>query len=54
MSLFSHEEICEGCPSAVFHTCCDKFCHCKDGCEHDADAIMGVCEHRINKYGKED
>ena len=43
MSLFDHEEICEGCELAVFHSCCRKFCKCKDGHASGVDHSHGVC-----------
>ena len=51
MSLFSNEEVCEGCLHAVFHDCCKSFCRCKiDGC---IDVIRGECEDRPEQESKE-
>lgn len=49
MSLYSYEEICEGCEYAVFHECCNSFCHCKDDATDQANCYNGKC---LNK--KED
>ncbi len=46
MSLYSHEEICEGCTKAVFHECCSKFCHCEDNHEQSTNGYDGTCEYR--------
>jgi hypothetical protein len=46
MSLYSHEEVCEGCVSAIFHKCCRKFCSCLGGHQEDVDYSVGHCPHR--------
>jgi hypothetical protein len=50
MSLYSLEEICEGCTLAVFHTCCKKFCRCIDKHEYDANGYNCTCFYK--KPGK--
>jgi len=52
MSLFTFEEICEGCENAVFHDCCGRFCRCR--VDANPDHIRGKCSEKIeeihNKY----
>jgi hypothetical protein len=43
MSLYSFEEICEGCNNAVFHSCCEKFCHCTLNLTQDANGMDNTC-----------
>ena len=50
MSLYTEEEVCVGCIRAVFHTCCDKFCHCIINA--DIDTQRGTCEDK-EEYGNE-
>ena len=49
MSLFSNEEICDGCKFAVFHECCGSFCRCEIGHAEDCDYCRGECEHKKEK-----
>lgn len=49
MSLYSEEEICEGCDHAVFHDCCKKFCHCKIKMEQLANDLNGTCPGHTKK-----
>lgn len=49
MSLYSFEEICEGCRFAVFHKCekCIQqktFCHCSEGNHESVDHCEGTCK----------
>ena len=54
MSLFSHNEICEGCIHAVFHTCCNNFCRCKEGHEQEVDHIKCECEYKSEEEKEEE
>ena len=53
MSLYTHEEICEGCVNAIFHECCNKFCHCIIDAEGDVNCYNGTCESKVNKEDNE-
>ena len=46
MSLYSHDEVCETCKFAEFHSCCGQFCYCKEGHEEDMSALLGTCEFK--------
>jgi hypothetical protein len=46
MSLYTHEEICEGCISAIWHYCCEKFCSCTLNHKEDCDFYKGKCFHK--------
>ena len=46
MSLYMSEEICAGCEHAVFHDCCEKFCHCKKGNESYRQYMNGTCKFK--------
>lgn len=50
MSLYSKEEICEGCVYGIFHKCCNKFCKCSQNHENDANPMSGRC--KFKKKGK--
>ena len=43
MSLYSPEEICEGCLNAIFHVCCNKFCSCAIDAQNTYDQCSGIC-----------
>ena len=45
MSLYTLDEICEGCQRAVMHDCCGRFCRCRGSHEREADGINGTCPH---------
>ena len=47
MSLFSYEEICKGCPGAIFHHCCGKFCKCV--MQATPNHVKGYCRTRAIK-----
>jgi len=49
MSLYSMEEICEGCIHGVWHRCCGTFCHCEGQCQDDDTGISftsGTCDFK--------
>lgn len=54
MSLFTTEEICDGCFNANWHHC-DKcshdksFCHCGGGHDIGIDHTQGKCEYKVEK-----
>lgn len=58
MSLYSQEEICDGCYFSKFHTCCNKFCKCIIDKEDQLDYITGKCAYKMkyktinNPHGK--
>jgi hypothetical protein len=43
MALYMSEDICDGCEHAVFHECCQRFCHCKEKNEPYRKYITGTC-----------
>ena len=47
MSLFTNEEVCEGCIFANFHECCGKFCSCE--IDQTIDTHRGVCMMKEEK-----
>ena len=46
MSLYSAEEICEGCTHAHFHKCCGCFCHCKIYSDGHSNGTTGKCDDK--------
>jgi len=60
MSLYSLEEICEGCLYARWHSC-DKcygggkrFCHCMMDSESQTDSIRGRCEDKTKVFAEQE
>ena len=45
MSLYTLDEICEGCQHAVEHDCCGRFCRCAEEHEYEVDGYNGTCPH---------
>ena len=45
MSLYTLDEICEGCQHAVEHDCCGRFCRCRGSHELETDGISGTCPY---------
>lgn len=46
MSLYMSEEICEDCEYAVFHECCQRFCHCTEHNESYRQYMNGTCRFK--------
>jgi len=53
MSLFTLDEICEGCMKSQWHIRCmdcfresSRFCHCEDGHENQVSYTTGKCEYK--------
>jgi hypothetical protein len=60
MSLYSFEEICQGCTNVKWHSCPNcyggepRFCHCEIHAEESADHSTGKCGfHRVNVKKKD-
>jgi hypothetical protein len=49
MSLYSLEEICEGCIHATFHDCCNSFCRCGIKVSDDVNGYNGTCKKKEKK-----
>jgi len=45
VSLYTLDEICEGCQHAVEHDCCGRFCRCRGSHELETDGISGTCPY---------
>lgn len=59
MSLFTYEEICEGCKFANWHICpyCyytePKFCHCEIHAESNLSHISKTCKYKKEVEGND-
>ena len=44
MSLYTEEEVCEGCRNAHFHKCCGSFCYCRE--DHKINGMDDTCDFK--------